>query len=87
MTLEDQYRQLCNELNEKRDTISSILEKNGKLELKLLESERQLNELHQRLSNADNTIGELNAVKADMHIKHEEYIKYKHEYESEKYKR
>ena len=87
MTLEEQYKQLCSELNEKRDTISNILEKNGKLELKVLESERQMNDLHQRLSNADFTINELNSIKTDMQLKHEDYIKYKHEYESEKYKR
>jgi hypothetical protein len=87
MSLEDQYRQLCSELTEKRDTISNVLEKNGKLELKLIDAERQLKELQQRLSTADNTINDLNSIKADMHIKHEEYIKYKHEYESEKYKR
>ena len=87
MSLEDQYRQLCSELTEKRDTISNVLEKNGKLELILIDAERQLKELQQRLSTADNTINDLNSIKADMHIKHEEYIKYKHEYESEKYKR
>ena len=86
-SLEDQYRQLCTELNEKRDTISNVLEKNGKLELRLIDAERQLKELQQRLFNADNTITDLNSMKADMHLKHEEYIKYKHEYESEKYKR
>ncbi len=49
--------------------------------------ERQLNDSHQRLVNADNTINELNAIKTDMQLKHEDYIKYKHEYENEKYRR
>lgn len=85
--MEDQFKQLSHELNDKRDTISNILEKNGKLEIKVIELERLLNDAHQRLNNADLTINELNMLKNDIQLKNEDYIKYKHEYENEKYRR
>jgi septal ring factor EnvC (AmiA/AmiB activator) len=75
------------ELNEKRDVISNTLEKNAKLELQILDLERQLKEFKQRVFDVENTNNELNSLKNDMVNKTEEFIKNKHELESEKCRR
>lgn len=75
------------ELNEKRDTISNALEKNAKLELQIIDLERQLKEFKQRVFDVENTNNELNNLKNDMVNKTEEFIKNKHELENEKCRR
>jgi hypothetical protein len=55
--------QVYNELNEKRETLSQVLEKNGKLESQINQLEVRLNEAKHSLLSAEKLIGELQQIK------------------------
>ena len=85
--LQGRYDQLNNELNDKRETLSQVLEKNGKLEGKISNLERQLNDTKHSLIQSDSVINELNHFKTDTMSKSEEVIKIRHELDNEKSRR
>ena len=71
------YDQVIDELNDKRETLSQVLEKNGKLDLQIVNLEQQLNETKQNLIHSESIINELNHIKTETVEKAEENIQLK----------
>ncbi|CAF0880566.1 unnamed protein product, partial [Brachionus calyciflorus] len=76
-----------NELNDKRDTLSQVLETNSKNELEINNLESRLNETKHSLIKSENVINELTHFKTEHIQKIEEIIRLKHEVENEKSRR
>ena len=85
--MEIKFDQICNELSDKRETLSKVLEKNGKLESQINELERKLNEAKHSLIQSETTITELNHFKSECSLKNEQAISMGHEFENEKARR
>lgn len=79
--------QIYNELNEKRETLSQVLEKNGKLEGQINQIECRLNEAKHSLINSEKTISELQQIKEQSTQKTEANITLKYECDNEKSRR
>ena len=86
-SLQLKYEQVNNELNDKRDTLSQVLEKNGKLDQQISKLDRQLNETKHSLIQSESVIDELTHYKSETIQKSEELIKLKHEHDTEKSRR
>ena len=85
--MQTKFEIVNNELNDKRETLSQILEKNGKLDQQISNLDRQLNETKHSLIQSENVINELSHYKSETLLKSEEKIKIKHDYDSEKLRR
>ena len=83
-SLQTKYELLNNELNDKRETLSQVLEKNGKLDQQISKLDRQLNEAKHSLIQTENVINELTHFKSETLAKSEEIIKIKHDFDNEK---
>ena len=79
--------QIYNELNDKRDTLSQVLEKNGKLEGQINQLECRLNEAKHTLIHNEGIINELNQIKELSATKTEANITLKHDLDTEKSRR
>ena len=86
-SMETKYEQLTIELNDKRETLSQVLEKNGRLESQIGDLERHLNDTRHSLIQAESSINELNHFKMDTIAKSEEVIKARHDLENERVRR
>ena len=67
--------------------MSQVLEKNGKLDMKISSLEQQLNETKKNLIHSDSIINELNHIKSETVQKAEDNIRLRHDLENEKARR
>ena len=72
--MEIKCEQISNELNDKRETLSQVLEKNGKLVGQINDLEQQLNNAKHSIIQTETVQDELNNLKIDMTEKVEEKI-------------
>lgn len=86
-SLQIKYEHVNIELNDKRETLSQVLEKNGKLDQQITNLDRQLNEKKHALIQSESFNNELSHYKAETLVKSEDNIKIKHDYENEKSRR
>ena len=70
--MEIKCEQISNELNDKRETLSQVLEKNGKLVGQINDLEQQLNNARHSIIQTETVQDELNNLKIDMTEKVEE---------------
>lgn len=81
------YDQAINELNDKRATLSQVLEKNGQLDVQISNLEQQLNEAKQSIIISEGIINELNHYKTESGSKLDEAVRLKRDFDAEKSKR
>ncbi len=85
--LQTKYDKLEDDLIEKRNSISQLLDKNSKLEQEINGLERQMADTKNTIKLNEVQISDLSQIKNETLKKTEEIIRLKHEHENEKVKR